>query len=106
MCPALMFIALQLIIVDVKEQVIGSSITAIDVNVHVNDLYDPFEGHFSSSVRFPSNENEKCSMSGSDDWLDVAFTEFAISQVLPTTLIVVPNILVSFDTAALFEITM
>ena len=106
MDPALMFIALQLIIVDFKEQVIGSSITANDVNNHVNDLCEPLDGHLSSNVRFPSNEKEKCSMSGSDDWLDVAFTEFAISQVLPTTLIDVPNILVSFDTAALFEITM
>ena len=106
MVPAVMLIALQLIRVDLREQVIGSSITASDVKDHVNVLCDPLDGHLSSNVRFPSNEKEKFSMSGSDEGLDVALTVFATSQVLPTMLIVEPNILVSFDTAAFCEIIM
>ena len=100
MAPDVILIALQLIRVDLSEQVIGSSITAIDVKDHLNVRYDPFEGHLSSNVRLPLNEKEKFSIRGSDEGLDVALTELATSQVLPTILMVEPNILVSFDTVA------
>ena len=50
--------------------------------------------------------SQKFSTIGSDEGLDVAFTELSTSQVRPMMLILVPNILVFFDTAAFCEIKM
>ena len=106
MVPDVIFIALQLTRVDLNEQTMGSFITAIDVKVHSDVCEDPFDGQVSSNVRLPLNVNVKFSTIGSDEGLDVAFTELSTSQVLPITLMLVPNILVFFDTAAFYEIMM
>ena len=98
--------ALQLINVDLNEQTIGSFITAIEVKVHLDECVDPFDGQVSSKVRLPLKVNVKSSISGSGDGLDVAFMELSTSQVLPMTLILLPNILVFFETTASCEMMM
>ena len=102
----MILIDLQLINVDLNEQTIGSFITAIEVKVHFDVCVDPFDGQVSSKVRLPLKVNVKSSNSGPGDGLDVVFTELSTSQVLPMTLILLPNILVFFDTAASCEIMM
>ena len=97
--------ALQLINSDLNEQTIGSFITAIELKVHLDECVDRFDGQVSSMVRLPLKMNVKSSNSGSGDGLDVALTELSTSQVLPMTLILLPNILVFFETIASCEMT-
>ena len=61
---------------------------------------DPFDGQISSIVNLPLKLNVKSSNSGSGDGREVALTELSTLQVLPMTLILLPNILVFFEIMA------
>ena len=67
---------------------------------------DPFDGQISSRVMLPLKLNVKSSNRGSGDGLDVALTELSTSQVLLMSLILLPNILVFFETIASCEMRM
>ena len=103
MAPDLILIAWQLISSDLNEQTIGSFITAILLKIHLDECVVPFDGQISSMVKLPLKMKVKSSNSGSCDGLDVALTELSTSQVLPMTLILLPNILVFFETIASCE---
>ena len=101
--PDFILTELQLISLDFNEHTIGNLIVAVESKVHSDECVDPFKGQISSIVNSPLKLNVNSSNSGSGDGREVALTELSTLQVLPMTLILLPNILVLFEIMASCE---
>ena len=92
--------ASQLIRSELKEHTIGNFIMASELNVHLEEMVEPFDGQVSCKVIFPLNRKLKSSNRGSVDGFDVALIDSCILQTLPMTLISHLNIRVLFEMIA------